>query len=173
MDARSSVAKTRGCRVRTSGRCRSNQGGSTKSENVRPSEVSRARHDAQIKLPCQPPIMPRPRIATRLATSLAIIAIMLRVLLPALHTHVHHDPAEANCERVGERSSGPDHPDRSTLLRCITTATPRCTNLGKEAPPNEPFRIPFQRAPRETRNGTRSDPSFAGLCPAPRGFGKA
>jgi hypothetical protein len=40
--------------------------------------------------------MHRTRTANRLATSLAIVAIMLRVLLPALHTHVHHDPAEAN-----------------------------------------------------------------------------
>lgn len=35
---------------------------------------------------------------TRLARSLAILAVMLRVLLPALHSHAHHQTAPAGCE---------------------------------------------------------------------------
>ena len=56
------------------------------------------------------------------------------------------------------------------LLRCISTGRCRCSQVGKEAPPCTVFRVPFQRTPRETRNGTLASPRFVGLCPQPRGL---
>ena len=58
------------------------------------------------------------------------------------------------------------------LLRCITTAPSRCTRSGKEAPPNQPFRIPFQCAPRVGRSGTRNGlgPVLWGSAPHPEVF---
>jgi hypothetical protein len=51
-------------------------------------------------------------MAIRLATSLAIAAIMLRVLLPALHTHGHHHhtSASSNGSLATACSCGALHP---------------------------------------------------------------